>query len=92
MTTVEAMQNKVVPIVYDGGGLREIVDHGIDGFMVRSKAELFNHTLKSCQDDKLVRKLSENAQKKSQEFLRSKFEEKIHRVFTKLLQTYKKPA
>jgi glycosyltransferase involved in cell wall biosynthesis len=91
MTTVEAMQNKSVPIVYDGGGLREIVDHGIDGFRVRSKAELFNRTLKLCQDDEFTRKLSENAQKKSQEFLRSKFEERVHRVFTKLLHAYKNP-
>ena len=90
MTTVEAMQNKVVPIVYDGGGLREIVDHGIDGFRVRSKAELFNHTLKLCQDDEHVRKLSENAQKKSQDFLRSKFEERIQGVFSELIHTYKR--
>jgi glycosyltransferase involved in cell wall biosynthesis len=91
MTTVEAMQNKMIPIVYDGGGLREIIDHGIDGFRISSKAELLNHTLKLCQDNELVQKLSENAKKKSREFSRSKFEDRVNRIFTGLLHTYKNP-
>jgi glycosyltransferase involved in cell wall biosynthesis len=46
MTVVEAMQNEAVPIVYDGGGLPEIVDHGINGFRVKSTAELL---LRPCR-------------------------------------------
>ena len=91
MTTVEAMQNRAVPIVYDGGGLSEIVENGIDGFRVRTKADLLNYTLQLCQDDKLVQKLSDNAYKKSQEFSSSKFKQKIHRIFNDLLQTYREP-
>jgi glycosyltransferase involved in cell wall biosynthesis len=91
MTTVEAMQNKAIPIVYDGGGLREIVDHGVNGFRVGSRAELSDFTLILCKDDKLVQKLSENAQKKSREFSRSKFEERVCRVFETLLHAYKNP-
>lgn len=91
MTAVEAMQNRVVPVVYDGGGLREIVDHGINGFRVKSKAELLHYSLELFQDEGLVQNLGENAQKKSQEFSRLKFEEKIHVFFTRLLSSYNSP-
>jgi len=91
MTTVEAMQNKVVPIVFDGGGLREIVDHGRNGFRVKSKAELLNYTLKLFRDEKLVQRLAENAQKKSQDFSRIKFEERVQAFFIKLLRSYESP-
>jgi glycosyltransferase involved in cell wall biosynthesis len=91
MTTVEAMQNKVVPIVYDGGGLREIVDHGINGFRVKSKAELLDYSLRLFQNDKLVRELGENAQKKSHDFSRPKFEERIHAFFSEVLSSYRSP-
>jgi glycosyltransferase involved in cell wall biosynthesis len=91
MTTVEAMQNKVVPIVYDGGGLREIVDHGLNGFRVKSKAELLDYSLQLFQDDNLVRRLGQNAQKKSHDFSRLKFEERIHAFFNKLLSSYHSP-
>jgi glycosyltransferase involved in cell wall biosynthesis len=91
MTTVEAMQNRVIPIVYDGGGLREIVDHGVNGFRVRSKAELRYYTLLLFQDEKLVMNMGEKAQKKSYEFSRSKFEERIGRYFGQLLSSYRSP-
>ncbi|UCE39829.1 MAG: glycosyltransferase family 4 protein [Candidatus Aminicenantes bacterium] len=88
MTAVEAMQNKVVPVVYDGGGLREIVDHGINGFRVKSQAELSYYSLELFQDEGLVQSMGENAQKKSQEFSRFKFEERIHAFFSRLLSSY----
>ena len=91
MTAVEAMQNMVVPVVYDGGGLREIVDHGINGFRVKSKAELLHYSLELFQDKKLVQNLGENAQKKSQEFSRLKFEERIHAFFNRLLRSDNSP-
>jgi len=49
MTTVEAMQNYCVPVVIDGGGQREIVEHGISGFRFTSKEELKSYTLKADQ-------------------------------------------
>jgi glycosyltransferase involved in cell wall biosynthesis len=85
------MQNRVVPVVYDGGGLREIVDHGINGFRVKSKAELLHYSLELFQDEGLVQNLGENAQKKSQEFSRLKFEERIHAFFNRLLSSYNSP-
>ncbi len=91
MTTVEAMQNRVVPLVYDGGGQREIVDHGENGFRVRSKAELFHYTLKLLQNETLIRTLARNAQKKAMDFSRVKFEERIRAFFDGLARSYGSP-
>jgi len=87
MTTVEAMQNGLVPIVYDGGGLREIVDHGVNGFRVRSPAELIDYSLKLFGDPKIVEKLGRSAREKSQEFTRDKFEARVKNLFTEILNS-----
>lgn len=92
MTAVEAMQNRAVPIVYDGGGLAEIVDHGVNGFRVKSKTELMDYTLKLIHDEKLLQNFAENAQKKSRQFTRIKFEERIQTFFDKLLRSYESPG
>jgi glycosyltransferase involved in cell wall biosynthesis len=91
MTVVEAMQNKMVPIVYDGGGPREIVDNGVNGFRVKSKAELMDYSLRLFQDEKLIQRLSENAHIKSQIFTRQKFEERMRTFFGKILDIYNPP-
>jgi glycosyltransferase involved in cell wall biosynthesis len=88
MTTVEAMQNKMVPLVYDGGGLKEIVDHGVNGFRVRSTAELLQYSIRLFRDKSLVQSLSESAQKKAQAFTRAKFEERVKSFFADVLKNY----
>ena len=85
MTTVEAMQNKVVPIVYDGGGLREIVDHGLNGFRVQSTAELLECSMALFRDQTLVQKLSQSAQEKAQTYDRKKFEARVKAFFDESL-------
>jgi glycosyltransferase involved in cell wall biosynthesis len=88
MTTVEAMQNGLVPVVYDGGGLREIVDHGLNGFRVRSTAELLDFTVSLVRDPGLVGRLSAAAAEKAKEYSRAKFEERVRSFFGRLLEEY----
>jgi GT2 family glycosyltransferase/glycosyltransferase involved in cell wall biosynthesis len=45
MTTVEAMQNYCVPVVVDGPGQREIVEHGASGFRFGDLEALKAHSL-----------------------------------------------
>ncbi|MGQ9673336.1 MAG: glycosyltransferase family 4 protein [Candidatus Aminicenantales bacterium] len=92
MTTIEAMQHGVVPIVYDGGGLREIVDDGVNGFRVKSTAALLERTLELFQSPELVHRLAEAAQKKAQEFSREKFETRVRALFGRILKEYKAPS
>lgn len=91
MTIVEAMQNRMVPIVYDGGGPREIVDNGVNGFRIKSKAELMDYSLQLFEDEKLIQRMSENAHMKSQIFSRPKFEERIRTFFGEIIDIYNPP-
>ncbi len=86
MTIVEAMQNRMVPIVFDGGGPREIVDNGENGFRVKTKAELMDYSIRLFTDENLTRRLGRNAHKKSQNFSRKEFETKVRSHFDEILE------
>ncbi len=91
MTTVEAMANRAVPVVYDGGGLREIVDSGVDGFRVRTTGDLLEHSIRLIRNPGLISKLGKAAHAKAQNFSRSRFEEQIRTFFERLLEEYISP-
>jgi glycosyltransferase involved in cell wall biosynthesis len=91
MTTVEAMQNRAVPIVYDGGGLKEIVDHGVDGFRVKTKGEFLDYSMKLIRQPELIEKLGKAANKKAQDFSRARFEERVRAFFGRILKDYSQP-
>jgi O-antigen biosynthesis protein len=82
MTTVEAMQNYCVPIVIDGGGQREIVDHGASGFRFQTKNDLELYTLKLIYDDNLREKMAKNAYERSQNFTTEKFKKNALEFFS----------
>ncbi len=88
MTTVEAMQNRLVPLVYEGGGLREIVDDGVNGYRVRSKAELLDRTIRLLRDPGLVLRLSDAAAEKARTYTRARFEERVRTFFGGILRQY----
>ena len=88
MTTVEAMQNGLVPLVYDGGGLREIVDHGENGFRVKSTAGLLDYSIKLFGDPDLARRLGAAAAEKSRLYSRAMFEERVRSFFGEILKEY----
>jgi glycosyltransferase involved in cell wall biosynthesis len=91
MTTVEAMAHRAVPIVYDGGGLREIVDHGVDGFRVRHAGQMLGYSIRLFRNGELIRKLGEAAQAKAQDFSRARFDERVREFFDRLLREYTSP-
>jgi glycosyltransferase involved in cell wall biosynthesis len=91
MTTVEAMEHRAVPIAYDGGGLKEIIEHGVDGFRVRTTGKLLEYSIRLIRDPGLARKLGEAAHAKAQNFSRAKFEERVRSFFDRLLQEYTAP-
>lgn len=88
MTTVEAMQNHCVPIVIDGGGQREIVEHGRSGFLFTSVEELCEHTLRLIGDQDLRRRLQEGAREAGRRFGRARFEETVTRFFGIISREY----
>lgn len=77
MTTVEAMQNYCVPIVINGGGQKEIVEHGVNGFRFSTVKELEEYTLKVINDEQLREEISRKAYDRSHCFTSQIFEENL---------------
>ena len=82
MTTVEAMQNYCVPIVIDGGGQREIVEHGISGFRFKTIEELESYTLNVINDEKLREEIARKSYERSQCFTSTIFRKNVLEFFS----------
>lgn len=88
MTIVEAMQNKLVPIVFDGGGQKEIVGHNECGYRVNSTSELIKHTINLIKEPDNMAKFGQNALLKSKLFSKEIFETNIKTFFLDILKDY----
>jgi glycosyltransferase involved in cell wall biosynthesis len=88
MSTVEAMQNGCLPIVFDGGGQREIVEHDISGFRFDNSRELLALTMKVINNNVLRDKLSRAAHERSKLFTRSVFTARVHQLFKQIAAEY----
>jgi len=84
MTTVEAMQNYCVPIVINGGGQREIVEHGISGFLFNTLEELMEWTLKIIDDDELRKGVAQRAYEESHRFNSDVFKKRALSFFSNI--------
>ena len=80
ISTVEAMAAGCIPIVFDGGGQREIVDHDKNGFLWKNERELINYTLRIANDESLREKMSRLAIKRSRDFSKEKFCQQIDKL------------
>jgi glycosyltransferase involved in cell wall biosynthesis len=88
MSIVEAMQNWCVPIVFDGGGQREIVEQGISGYRFSSLKELKKRTLEVMNDDVLWKSLSHQAHARGMVFTKEAFVTKVKELFGQIKNTY----
>ena len=88
MTTVEAMQNGCAPVVIDGGGQREIVEHGASGFRFRALDELCLHTLRLVRDQGLRESIQAGARKRAERFGPAAFDERVTALFDLLRREY----
>jgi glycosyltransferase involved in cell wall biosynthesis len=77
MVATEAMAAGCVPIVYNGGGLPESVEHGKSGFLWGTLDELGAHTRAVAGDDALRARLGRAAQVRATEFSEEKFAERL---------------
>lgn len=73
ITTVEAMQSGLVPVVVHAGGQPEIVTDGVNGFLWKTKHELIKKTLQIITDEDLRKKMVVSAKKRAKNFSTEKF-------------------
>jgi glycosyltransferase involved in cell wall biosynthesis len=88
MSTVEAMQNGCLPIVFDGGGQREIVENGITGFRFSSARELREQTLRAIADPELRQRIVRAARLRGADFNRAVFSARVRDLFQELADGY----
>ncbi len=86
ITTVEAMSHGLVPIVYDGGGQHEIVHDGEDGFLWKTLEELIEKTANVAGDMRLWEEMAVEAVKRSSDFSKENFKERLSAVLDPLLR------
>ncbi|HEX7335248.1 MAG TPA: glycosyltransferase family 4 protein [Pyrinomonadaceae bacterium] len=80
IATVEAMAAGCVPVVINRGGQTEIVEHGANGFLWDSLAELKEYTAILVSDESLRARMAEAARAAAQRFSRETFAEKFRRL------------
>jgi len=77
ITVVEAMSAGAVPVVFNGGGHKEIVEDGLTGYLWGSLDELVEKTSKLIKNGKQFRTLEVSAKEKSGEYSIGRFENNI---------------
>lgn len=88
MTTVEAMQNRCLPIVINGGGQREIVEHGESGYRFGTLTELLGYTREVIAAPERMTEMQEKAYQRAQTFTRQQFEDFVRAFFAALAEEY----
>lgn len=84
MATAEAMAQGCVPIVFNGGGQMEIVEHGESGFLFNNGKEAVGYINRIIENENLRKKLSKNAEKRAERFSTENFQKKIINLVNKL--------
>lgn len=76
ITVVEAMSSSAVPVVFNGGGHKEIIDEGVNGFLWNIPDELIDKTMEIIQNKNMYQ-LGQKAVAKSISFSFSNFEKGV---------------
>lgn len=77
ITVVEAMASGLVPVVISQGGIPEIVDHGVSGFLWKNLDDLVSKTQKLIEDPETLKRMSQQSLINCQQFSKDNFEKKL---------------
>lgn len=80
VSTVEAMGAGAVPVVFNGGGQKEIVEDGRNGFLWNTVDELIKYTANLMQDQTLRKKMSKEAKKRAEYFAGDRFCKELYEI------------
>lgn len=83
MAVAEAMAYGVIPLVVNRGGLREIVQHGVSGYVWERVEELVEQARPLARNE-VAAALSRAAYERSRHFSRARFAEKLQEIVRSL--------
>ncbi len=92
MATVEAMAAGCVPVVFDSGGQREIVTHGVDGFLWRTLDDLRRLTTGLARDEGLCHRMAAAARLRAGAFSADIFIHRINGIVESVLSDRRRPT
>ncbi len=73
ISTVEAMSAGCIPVVYNGGGQREIIEQGINGFLWNTLDELLSQSKQIMNNEDTVHNMKLSAIDRSKDFDTNRF-------------------
>ncbi len=79
ISTAEAMAAGCVPVVINRGGPRELIQHGVNGFLWNDLQELKDLTQLLIRDERLRNHMSQAARLRGQDFCRSRFQHEFRK-------------
>jgi L-malate glycosyltransferase len=85
MATVEAMRAGCVPVVIDSGGQREIIQHGVNGFLCEGFTDLVKNTAAVVRNATLCDSLRVAAKTRSMDFSGEVFDQRVLQIVTEML-------
>jgi len=83
ITIVEAMASGLIPVVVDKGGIPEIVDNGVNGFLWQSVDQLITKTKKLIDNPEMLKLMSQQSLINCQQFSKENFEKKLLNIILK---------
>ena len=81
ITVVEAMASGCVPVVFNAGGHKEIIEDGVSGYLWNTISELKNKTMEIQKRGKSWSQLSEKIIEESLLYNDERFKEEIEKLF-----------
>ena len=81
IAVLEAMRAGAVPLCYDRGGPREIIEQGVSGFLYRDLEELKTYTLLLTLDQRLRERMAASAIERAERFSRRAFDQALSGFF-----------
>jgi glycosyltransferase involved in cell wall biosynthesis len=85
MTTVEAMSARCVPVVYRGGGQKEVLQENTSGLFWATPGDLVRQTGRLAADPAGTARLADGARKRALEFSADRFVQRTRQLFHHLL-------
>ena len=77
------MASGLVPVVVEQGGIPEIVDNGVSGFLWKTIDELVVKTQKLIDDPEILKLMSQQSLINCQQFSKANFEKKLMGIIGK---------
>lgn len=83
MTIVEAMASGCVPVVFNSGGPKEIIENGVSGILVDDIRDLQQNTKALTRNRGLLEEMSVNAMERSKTFDEKEIEQQFYNLVAK---------